>query len=770
MPEPKSKAVFLSYAREDAESARRIAEALRGFGVEVWFDMDELRGGDAWDQKIRRQIKECGLFIPVISGGTQTRNEGYFRLEWRIAVERTHLMVAGAPFLVPVVIDDTPETPGMVPDEFMRVQWTRLRGGVPTPQFVTLVQSLLGERPSLGAGSRSPSQHPIPVPAAERRSGFPAWAVVLLVVAVLGLGAFVLLRPSPKQAVSEVAPVAAASPAAAVAPAVNEKSLAVLPFSNMSEEKDSAFFTDGIQEDILTNLALISELHVVSRTSVMQYRDTTKSIKQIGQELGVAYLLEGSVRREGNKVRVTGQLINARTDEHVWAKAYDRDLTDIFSIQGELATQIADALKAVITPEQKTAMAGRSTTSVEAYADFLKARELRTWTGVTRVTVPEIDQLLKDALRLDPKFWEAWLETARVDFILAMNDGHPDRLAAGQAAMTEALRFAPQDPTVLRVQAMEARAMKNLPAARALLERGLVMYPKNAEILTALAGFASAERNWPEAMGYIQRALAVDPRNSDVVWSYFNALLTFHQWDKALAAAHLIEELQPGSLPASEVLTVVPFMASGSTQEADALIARFTPEQLQDREVITWENDWYFNYKGDARAYLDLRDKQGTDLNLGDQDSALQYAEALIVVGQRDRAIELIRPILEKLTADCPKSPDDYNLWSSLVYAQALLGQHDAAMATADHVFGMLKPTDTPLKRFFIDLNMGIVYGWIGEKDKAVDLVLPYMGKPVSRYLNVYGMRNDIDYFPMRGFPRWEALIADPKNNAPLSY
>ena len=769
MSEPKSKAVFLSYAREDADAARRIAEALRGFGVEVWFDMDELRGGDAWDQKIRRQIKECGLFIPVISGGTQTRHEGYFRLEWRIAVERTHLMVAGAPFLVPVVIDDTPETPGMVPDEFMRVQWTRLRGGVPTPQFVTLVQGLLGERPSLAAGSKSASQPPIPAPAAAARSGFPGWAAALLAVAVVGLGAFELLRPSPKPAVAESAP-AAASPAA---PAVNEKSLAVLPFSNMSEEKDSAFFTDGIQEDILTNLALISELHVVSRTSVMQYRDTTKSIKQIGQELGVAYLLEGSVRREGNKVRVTGQLINARTDEHVWAKAYDRDLTDIFAIQGELANEIADALKAVITPEQKSVMAGRSTSSVEAYSDFLKARELRARGGLTRVNVPEIDHLLAEAVRLDPKFWEAWLETARDDFNIAIDQlflDHAARLASGQAALTEALRFAPQDPTVLRVQALEARAMKDFPAARALLERGLVMFPNNPEILTALAGTASADRNWPEAMGYIQRALVVDPRNPNVVWFYFNALLTFHQWDKALGAAHLLQELQPGSLQVEEVLALVPFMESGSTQEADALIARMTPEQAQDREVITWENDWFFSYKGDARAYVDLRDKQGTDLNLGDEDSSLQYAEALIVLGQRDRANDIVRPLVEKLTAACAKATDDYGLWSSLAYAQSLLGQHDQAIASADHIFGMLKPTDTPLKQFFIALNMGIVYGWIGEKDKAVDIVLPYMGKPVSRYLNVHSMHSDIDYFPMRGFPRWEALIADPKNNAPLSF
>ena len=137
------KAVFLSYAREDADAARRIADALRAFGVEVWFDQSELRGGDTWDQKIRGQIRSCALFMPVISANTQARPEGYFRREWKLAVERTHDMAAGVAFIVPVVIDDTREADALVPDEFMRVQWTRLPRGVPTPQFVEQIKRLL---------------------------------------------------------------------------------------------------------------------------------------------------------------------------------------------------------------------------------------------------------------------------------------------------------------------------------------------------------------------------------------------------------------------------------------------------------------------------------------------------------------------------------------------------------------------------------------------------------------------------------------------------
>ncbi len=136
-------AVFLSYAREDADAARRIADALRGFGVEAWFDQSELRGGDAWDQKIRRQIKDCTLFLPIISAHTQQRGEGYFRLEWKLAAERTHLMAEGVPFIAPIVVDDTPDAAAAVPAEFLRVQWTRLPGGAPTPEFVSQIKRLL---------------------------------------------------------------------------------------------------------------------------------------------------------------------------------------------------------------------------------------------------------------------------------------------------------------------------------------------------------------------------------------------------------------------------------------------------------------------------------------------------------------------------------------------------------------------------------------------------------------------------------------------------
>lgn len=339
MSEP-TPAVFLSYAREDTAAARRIADALHAFGIEVWLDQSELRGGETWDATIRQRIKDCTLFVAVVSANTQSRREGYFRREWNLAVERTMDMAHGTPFLVPVVVDDTPESIALVPEQFMRVQWTRLPKGVPDEKFVGQLKRLLAPaghpardvpRPRAASHAAAPADSPAPPPEKKR---IPVWLRAALAVVVIGGGLAVALGPKPATRGASKAP---------------DKSLAVLPFTNISDDRENAYFADGIHEDILTNLAVAArELHVVSRTSVMQYRDTKLSMRQLGETLNVAYILQGSVRGRGSKVRVAVQLIDARTDEHAWAQTFDPDLSDIFATQTVLAKEIAAQLKATI--------------------------------------------------------------------------------------------------------------------------------------------------------------------------------------------------------------------------------------------------------------------------------------------------------------------------------------------------------------------------------------------------------------------------------------
>ena len=444
------KAVFLSYAREDADSARRIAEALRAFGLEVWFDQNELRGGDQWDAKIKKQIRECTLFMPVISTRTQERAEGYFRREWKLAVERTHDMAAGIAFIVPVVIDGTRENDAAVPEEFLRYQWAHLPGALPSPQFVEQVKRLL-EAPrkaarSVVAGVADPG------PASARPAtsrGISVWAWGALAVVVIGLTAtFIATRKpaAPARAAANPEPQTQNSRPLDLASA---KSIAVLPFTNMSDDKDSGYFADGVHEDILTNLSNIGQLRVVSRTSVMDYRATTKKIRQIGEELRVAFLLEGSVRRAGNKLRLTAQLINARTDEHLWAKTYDRDLTDVFAVQSELAREIARSLQTALTPQERARLERSPTASLEAYDLLLKAREIpQRGLGARR---PDRVPLLERAVGLDPGLVEAWValsDTYSADYF-THRDRSPAKLAKAREAIGQATRLAPDDPAVL---------------------------------------------------------------------------------------------------------------------------------------------------------------------------------------------------------------------------------------------------------------------------------------------------------------------------------
>src|SRR5215469_236570 len=249
-------AVFLSYASEDAEAARRICDGLRAVGIEVWFDQSELRGGDAWDRQIRKQIHDCALFVPLISQHSQERLEGYFRLEWKLAVDRSQRMAAERSFVVPVVVDSTRERDALVPDSFRDVQWTHLPGGKASGDFVARVTALLG---APGPAPTTPGPNPAPVTAApvgerNRRVVWIPLGLVALAI-VIGGGWFALQH-------SGLHRQAASSVALQSQPAITEKSIAVLPFVDLSEKHDQEYFADGIAEEIIDQLADIPELRV----------------------------------------------------------------------------------------------------------------------------------------------------------------------------------------------------------------------------------------------------------------------------------------------------------------------------------------------------------------------------------------------------------------------------------------------------------------------------------------------------------------------------
>jgi TolB-like protein len=367
-----SKAVFLSYASQDAETARRIADALRSAGVEVWFDQSELRGGDAWDQQIRRQIKDCALFVPVVSANTDVRTEGYFRLEWKLAVDRSHLMADDAAFLVPVVIDGTPEATARVPDKFRAVQWTRLPGGTTPPEFIERVARLMSPAQNVSAvrGSKAAAT----ATASKNSAGHPQrprWmrpTLLLIVVAAavaagyVAVDKFWLLKAAADSGRVSLSPAQSLVTAQSTIP---EKSIAVLPFIDLSEKKDQEYFSDGLSEELIDLLTKVPDLRVPARTSSFYFKGKSEDIATIAEKLQVAHVLEGSVRKAGNTIRVTAELVRADNGYHLWSESYERDLKDVFKVQDEIAGAVVSALKLKLPPGQQMANA-RRTSNTEA--------------------------------------------------------------------------------------------------------------------------------------------------------------------------------------------------------------------------------------------------------------------------------------------------------------------------------------------------------------------------------------------------------------------
>ena len=768
MSEP-TKAVFLSYARDDAAAARRIAEALRIAGLEVWFDENELRGGDQWDAKIRKQIDACTLFIPVVSQHTQDRSKGYFRLEWKLAVDQTHLLAEGVPFIAPVVIDDTRESAAVVPPEFMRVQWSRLPGALPTPQFVEQVKRLLAGPVSRGGSGSRPTAAGSGDPALQKKA-IPSWTWGALTAVVVGIA--IALSVSRKPGASPDPKFQTPAPKSAlvtipVAP-LNDKSIAVIPFENRSTDKEAnAVFTDGIHEDILTNLAHIREFRVISRTSVEQYRKTTKTIPQIARELGVTYILEGSVQRDGNKVRVTGQLIKAATDEHIWAENYTRDLTDIFALQSELAKAIANELKTTLSPQEKNLLERRPTENLAAYEVFVKARDLAYSQPSFTPPVPKkLETLLQSAVDLDPKFAVAWayLATTHSRMYFTGSDRTPARLGKAQAAMDRAIALEPDSPEVIYcLGTYYYQSQRDYDRATEQIEKLLRLQPNDALAWGFLGVIQRSQGRWVEALASTRKAVQLDPASISHARNLLGSLRCVRRFDEAMAVARRLAAMDPLPLNQLGIYLQTESSATGDTKEAEAWMKRVLPveevEKLQKGLAI---------YRGDLAEAIRLDKLQPnsvpTALGAG-RVQALYMAEIYQAVGDQAAARARLGNFRAGIRTRLETEPTNTQLWQALSRMEAILGHKEEALRCA------IKATELPEAKDGFDgppawNNLAVIHAWLGDKDRAIAQLEEILRKP--SYLTVRALKRSPAYFTLRGDPRFEALVNDPKNNQPL--
>src|SRR6266513_1438020 len=366
-----------------------------------------------------------------------------------------------------------------------------------------------------------------------------------------------------------------------------DKSIAVLPFQNLSDEKENAYFADGMQDDILTNLSKIGDLKVISRMSVMSYRgEGTRNAREIGKALGVAALLEGSVRRIGNRVRVNVQLINANNDEHIWAEDYDRDLTDVFAIQTDLAQKIASALQAKLSPNEKARLDNRPTQNPDAYLLFVQAHDYANRTDMFRDTALKAEELFEQAINLDPNFAAAHAGLSMVEsWLYHTSEPVPMRREKARVNANEALRLQPDLPEAHLALGFSYyygdRDYERALAEFEIAKRGL---PNEAQAYMAIGAIHRRQGKWAESTANLEKAAELDPKNGSVLLNLAYNYMATRNFEAADKTFDRGIESAPGSFGSRALKGELAIRWKGDVSVAEKELATVPPGS--DREGL----------------------------------------------------------------------------------------------------------------------------------------------------------------------------------------
>jgi TolB-like protein len=627
-----AQAVFLSYASEDGEAAQRISDALRGAGLEVWFDRSELRGGDAWDAMIRRQIRTCSLFIPLISANSRVRSEGYFRLEWKLAVDRSYLMASDRAFLVPVVIDGARDGDVRVPERFWEVQWTRLPGGAVSPAFIDRIQRLMSPamhlpKEKLGAPGTPAGVAPDTLaPTQESRPGQPPTPVRARMrwLALAAAGILIV-------ALALVARFKAVPPAAqTTAESGSEQSIAILPFVDMSEKKDQEYFSDGISEELIDLVSRGTNLRVPARTSSFYFKGKQVTIAEIAQALGVTHVLEGSIRKSGGTVRVTVQLIRAPDGYHLWSATYDRELKDIFKVQDEIAATVVEALKSRLSAP--AAKLGRPA-NADAYNEYLLGKQ-----AFNRGNAEGFQSAIAGfhrAIALDSRYGAAYAELATAEAYWADNGGSPADVEQALKDADQAIALAPSLPDGYVSRGLLRFSRKwDWSGAQVDLEKALQLDAGDSTTERRYGGLLAALGRVPDAIAAAKKAIDIDPL-SNAAWGnlgvYYTSLGQFGEARKALQRAL---EINPGSVYARWNLGLLELL-DGHPDDALTVFPESGAIAFHQAGLAMAQH----SLKNDAQSKSALG---VLTAKLGDQ-WAYQIAEVYAWLGERDAAFEWLQ-------------------------------------------------------------------------------------------------------------------------------
>ena len=554
-----------------------------------------------------------------------------------------------------------------------------------------------------------------------------------------------------------------------------DKSIAVLPFTNLSLNQENAFFADGVHETILTNLANLRELRVVSRTSVMQYRDTTKPMKTIGEELSVAHILEGSMQRSGDEFRMTAQLIDARTDEHLWADIFEGKLTNVFAAQSEVALEISKALNAVLSPQEEQLLDRPETTSIEAYELYLKARDIWNYSGnsgLWRSKVPEIVELLDQAVELDPTFTDAWLMNAFVRgryFVLGL-DRSAEFEREAKRAIDIAIRLEPENPEVkLGLGYYHYNFHRNWSQARFYYNQVAERLPNNVNVHYFLGLVNRREGRWAEAIAHWETAHALDPWEAEVSGILEQNYRKLRNWEKSFGVLDTLIASQPEVSLWRLARALTEFLAKGSVDAG----VRFFAADKSESFLGELYYEWLYR-TGNLKAFedegvIDDWERLSFQASLTHSNfSSGEQAIVLIALGEIEKAQAVANSIIQEVELRAETSYEDFVGQMKLGIAYALFGEIEKAQIAVDKAVAIIPESADALQGPQLAKDRASVMAWMGKKDEAVVELARLVKKPATG-LNYHELKNSLHYLPLHDHPGFQAILDDPALKLPIA-
>jgi TolB-like protein len=550
---------------------------------------------------------------------------------------------------------------------------------------------------------------------------------------------------------------------------IPEKSIAVLPFENLSDDKENEYFAAGVHNDILSNLAKVADLKVISRTSVQQFKSGTRNLREIGLALGVAHILEGTARRAGNRIRVNAQLIDARSDAQLWGETFDREITDLFALQSELAQRISQELRANLSAREKTNLQTHPTRDILAYELFLRARELFHWAGSGYSYDKGADalRLIDEAIKRDPQFALAYGLASRLHSELFWfgYDKSASRLEKAKAAADAALELQPDLGEAHLAKAFYYYyGFRQYDVAQKHVTDAIRAIPNDADVLNTAGAIARRDGRWDEAASTLEQARDRDPRNLSVLWSLFESYLALHEYTKADGTVNDALSVSPAAdffvlarsaialfrdgdtAPLRSALRKLPrsFDPGGATstialrlslmerdvEEADRVLAACRHEKLDDNGLsgvagaldgYTVPKSWYAGLIAQAR---------------GNESSARAAFE------QAKRAVR----------DDLVQSPNDAKTLAMLALIHAAVGEKNEALGAATRAGELLPIAKDSFDGPILATTLAAVSAKLGEKDSAIRQLESLVGVP-----------NGPTPGTLRMEPEWDSLRDDPR-------